>query len=668
MLPSAPNHWFVRKVIYWRWAASVAWSLLLLPVCTALFVLLSRVSLLHPIGWISESFGLLCGSYVIFSLVLLFGVLLVVGFFNLEYYTAVPSIPCTKIALLGKVLHPRQCIHMLVHCMLGMLVAWCTAAMIGGRYRTLSCPCAVEEGAAPAACLNELHLFFLLAGGFVGYSYSLLGLLNNVNYISFKIIQRHKYLWFRSSLLAVVRYSAVRALYAVRNFCIFYYFLGYIPRTWICSTLGLLRDSSLHRLDSLAGLLDLPLLYHLWLSCCFLLLTWHVSVLLFRIFVSEAYSFPVQSSFSEDTSQCLPKVISEKEPMILKFLGLQDLAVLAHNSPCRRQEVFSLSQPGGHPHNWNAICTECLALLGELTQRLVLYQEVLSSNGRSWPPSCGSDHKSTSSETSENSGTEELSHTPRVRAGLKTPASSLFRAPVGGAGGTLPFTPDLDSPFSPAVTRRMAPDPSSPWHGSVQSPHLMRRGPKLWTSSAESPPDCVLPESPAAVPSPPAGAQKPSFLSLWFQNRQEQVKGFLAKRVLIMYLFNKLPEASSQALFADSQMHIWALQGLSHLVAASFTEDKFGVVQITLPRILSTMLMLQEAVDRHFKLPHASSKPMRSTCCLEDSTFKMLRFGLRSALKTALYRITGTFGQHLHAVQMSAEHRKRLQLFMDYKE
>lgn len=45
------------KVIYWRWAASVAWSLLLLPVCTALFVLLSRVSLLHPIVWISGEPG-----------------------------------------------------------------------------------------------------------------------------------------------------------------------------------------------------------------------------------------------------------------------------------------------------------------------------------------------------------------------------------------------------------------------------------------------------------------------------------------------------------------------------------------------------------------------------------------------------------------------------------
>lgn len=54
-----------------------------------------------------------------------------------------------------------------------------------------------------------------------------------------------------------------------------------------------------------------------------------------------------------------------------------------------------------------------------------------------------------------------------------------------------------------------------------------------------------------------------------------------------------------------------------------------------------------QAVDRHFKLPHASSKPVRSSSSMEDSTHKTLRFALRATLKTAIYRITTTFGDHL---------------------
>ncbi|KAJ8375361.1 hypothetical protein SKAU_G00059410 [Synaphobranchus kaupii] len=631
MFSPGQNHWFIHKVIWWRAAASTAWSVLLLPVTTALFVVVSRASLFHPIQWISESMSLLYGSYVIFSLLILTVVVLLVGFFNLEYYTVVPSIPCTRIALLGKVLHPQQFVHSLAHCMMGMVVAWCASVMIGGRYNFIASPCTEDRGGtAHQMCLNEYHLFLLLAGAFIGYSYSLLGVVRNMNYVSFHTVQQFKYLSFKGALPLVVKYSAIQSLYSLRNYCIFYFFLGYVPRAWICTTMNLHKNSSLNALDTVAGLLDFSLLYHLWISGTFLLVIWYTTMLLFKIYISEVYGFPVHSSFSEEAYQCLPAILSGKEPKILKFLALQDLALLSQHSPSRRQEVFSLSQPGGHPHNWTAICKECLSLNNDLTQRLMAYHEVVSSNGRAKSQCTSNDQKSTSSESSVASGMEELAKTPWRLAGVQ--------------------------------------DPFSPWYGSVQSPHVTRRGPKLWTSSTESPLNGSPLASPAQAPIPTPATHMPGFLSLWVHNRQEQVKNFLAKRVLIMYLFNKLPEASSQAIFADSQAHIWALEGLSHLVAASYTEDRFGVVQTTFSSILSSMLVLQEAVDKHFKLPHASSKPIRSSFSLEDTTFKTLRFALRAALKTAIYRITTTFGQHIHAVQMSAEHRKRLQQFMEYKE
>lgn len=52
------------------------------------------------------------------------------------------------------------------------------------------------------------------------------------------------------------------------------------------------------------------------------------------------------------------------------------------------------------------------------------------------------------------------------------------------------------------------------------------------------------------------------------------------------------------------------LKGLSHLVAASFTEDQFGVVQTTLPAILSTLLTLQEVRTVHFALPQEKRRSL----------------------------------------------------------
>lgn len=662
--------WFVRKVICWRAVASIAWAALLLPPTTAAFVILSRFSIFHPVQWISECLSFLMSISIIFSLILMCCVIITVGFLNLEYYTVIPTIACSKIALLGQLLHPRQFFNSLVHCIMGIIVAWCCALTIGGRYETLGYSCSPSDGDSSAqTCLNEYHLFLLLVGAFVGFSHSLLGVIHNMNYVAFHTVQQYKYLRFKGSIPLVLKCSATQALYSVRNYIVVYFILGHVPKSWICKTLNLHVDSSLHPLDTIAGLLDLSLLYHLWISATFLLFTWYITLLLFRIFVTEVYSFPVQLSFTDDGHQCLPKVIVEKQPVIMKFLALQDLALLSQHSPLRRSEVFSLSQPGGHPHNWNAISKECLSLLLDLTQRLVAYHDTVATNGRAKSLSTGSERKS-SSEASVSSGDEPF--TPRPAMLLKTPGSVFARSMAGGMHSplTIPFTPDLDSPFvSPALRRLTAPvEQCSPWHGAVQSPHIIRRGPKLWSTSTESMANGSPPPSPASVLSLKQDASKPSFLAQFFQNRREQVKTFLGKRVLIMYLFNKLPEASSQALFADSQAHIWALEGLSYLVQASFTEDQFGVVQTMLPTILSSMLVLQEAVDRHFKLPHASSKPIRSGSTMGDCSYKTLRFALRASLKTAIYRITTTFGEHLNAVQMSAEHRKRLQHFLEYKE
>ncbi|XP_075954836.1 nucleoporin NDC1 isoform X3 [Anarhichas minor] len=655
MFSTEQSCWFVRKVICWRAVASIAWAVLLLLPITVVFVILSRFSLLHPIQTISECLSFLWGASAIFSLILLCGVIIMVGFLNLEYYTVIPTIACSKIALLGQLLHPRQFVNSLAHCIMGIIVAWCCAVTIGGRYETIGYPCTQGDGSdgSPQMCLNEYHLFLLLAGAFVGFSHSLLGVIYNMNYVSFHTVQQYKYLRFKGSLPLVVKCSAAQALYSVRNYIVVYFFLGYIPKAWICKTLNLHLNSSVHPLDSVAGLLDLSLLYHQWISASFLLFTWHVTLLLFRIFVTEVYSFPVQSSFTEDAHQCLPKVLTDKQPMILKFLALQDLALLSQHSPSRRCEVFGLSQPGGHPHNWNAITQECLSLLADLTQRLIAYHDTVATNGRAKSLSTGSDRK-TSSETSITSCPEDLM-SPRPTLLMKTPASVFARSIVGAPQSplTAPFTPDLDSPFaSPALRRLTAPmDQFSPGFGTVQSPHIMRRAPKLWSTPTDSQVNGSPPASPFSVPSPKQEPSKPSRLAQFLQNRKEQ-----------------LPEASSQALFADSQAHIWALEGLSYLVQASFSEDQFGVVQTTLPSILGCMLVLQEAVDRHFKLPHASSKPVRSASSMGESAHKTLRFALRATLKTAIYRITTTFGNHLNAVQMSAEHRKRLQQFLEYKE
>ncbi|XP_026964279.1 nucleoporin NDC1 isoform X2 [Sagmatias obliquidens] len=620
------------RVLGWRIVTSIVWSVLLLPICTTVFVIFNSIDLFHPIQWLSDSFSDLYSSYIIFYLLLLSVVIVIISIFNVEFYTVVPSIPCSRLALIGKIIHPQQLMHSFIHAAMGMTMAWCAAVITKGQYSFLVVPCTVTESLdSPAAqtCLNEYHLFFLLAGAFMGYSYSLLYFINNMNYLPFPIIQQYKFLRFRRSLPLLVKHSCVESLFLLRNFCIVYYFLGHIPKAWISTAMDLQLDEQFHR----------PL--------------------------DTARLFPVQPPFSEESDECLPKVLNSNPPLIIKYLALQDLMLLSQYSPSRRQEVFSLSQPGGHPHSWTAISRECLNLLNDMTQKLVLYQEAAATNGRVMSSSYPVEPKKLNSPEETTFQTPKSSQMPRpsVPSLIKT---SLFSSKLS--------TPDVASPlatpFGSSVVNRMTGifDVNT-CYASPQSPQLTRRGPRLWTSaSGQQMTEYSNPSPSTSVSAEGKTVRQPNMIYSWIQNKREQIKNFLSKRVLIMYFFSKHPEASIQAVFSDAQMHIWALEGLSHLVAASFTEDRFGVVQTTLPAILNTLLTLQEAVDKYFKLPHASSKPPRISGSLVDTSYKTLRFAFRASLKTAIYRITTTFGEHLNAVQASAEHQKRLQQFLEFKE
>uniref|UniRef100_A0A6I8R991 Nucleoporin NDC1 n=1 Tax=Xenopus tropicalis TaxID=8364 RepID=A0A6I8R991_XENTR len=647
-----------RQVLRWRVAASLAWSVILLPVCCVVFIVLSQIQILHPIQWLTDSISDLTSSYTIFCLLLISAILGLQCTFLMEYYTVVPSIPCSRLALIGNTLLPHRIVHSLAHVVMGVLASWCCAVMSKGKYQLIVVSCtslpSEDESDKPSLCLNESHLFQLLCGAFFGYCYSLQYFVHNMNYLSFPSIQQYKYLQFRRCLPLIIKQSSFQSLYFTRNYAILYYLFGNIPRTWIQTALNLHIDRQQPSLDTLRGLLNLTVFYQIWLSGTFLLSAWYMVWIFFRIYTTEARIFPVQTSFAEEAEKCLPFILSSNTLPLVKYLAMQDLVLLSQYSPSRRQEVFSLSQPGGHPHNWTAISKECLNLLSSLTSRLIAHQEAAASNGRMKVPSSPKQTRKSSSSSGtsliEDSAeqTQKLSTVPRI--GIP----SLLKTT------SLKSSLDTGSPFTPPGVKRMSEslDPNTPWHDSVQSPHIMRRSAKLWTSdsSVQKNGSEVSNLSPVTL-SPVCNGAKQGIFSTWFQHKLDQT------------LFNKHhPEASSEDVFADAQIHIWALEALSHLVAASFSEDRMGVVQTSLSAVLATFFTLQEAVEKHFKLPHASSKPVRNPGSLLDSSYKTLRFSLRAALKTAIYRITTTFGEHLHAVPVSSEHQKKLQQFLDFKE
>lgn len=138
---------------------------------------------------------------------------------------------------------------------------------------------------------------------------------------------------------------------------------------------------------------------------------------------------------------------------------------------------------------------------------------------------------------------------------------------------------------------------------------------------------------------------------------------FWKTKPVISYFLTEFPDAKSRKLFASAQLDIWAVEALCNLVAASFREDNYGVVQKTLPQILTSVIKLQENVEKHLKLVSSGRRNGG-----RGSLDLPLKYVLHSSLKSCIYRIINVFGAHLLNLDLPSDTSYKLKLFMDFKE
>ena len=98
-------------------------------------------------------------------------------------------------------------------------------------------------------------------------------------------------------------------------------------------------------------------------------------------------------------------------------------------------------------------------------------------------------------------------------------------------------------------------------------------------------------------------------------------------------------DSAVRSVYDKSQLVIWAVEGLSLLVAASISEDRYGVVQKDLPKVFEALLTLQQTVERHRKGSTATARKNRF-----ETQDLQLKQELRVALKSSLFRICVAFG------------------------
>ncbi|KAI8052794.1 nucleoporin protein Ndc1-Nup [Syncephalis plumigaleata] len=154
----------------------------------------------------------------------------------------------------------------------------------------------------------------------------------------------------------------------------------------------------------------------------------------------------------------------------------------------------------------------------------------------------------------------------------------------------------------------------------------------------------------------------------------DRVRGWFAsavERLLAQWstgrqlVWSRLANEASQP-YADMERVIWASQALSHLVAASYEEDRYGSVQHDVPRVLECYLACISALQAYQATSPLKQLDVVRGNLTHGQVVHRQSLVMLDVLQNCVYEITTTFYESLRAFEFPPLVAQQLQVFMDF--
>lgn len=143
----------------------------------------------------------------------------------------------------------------------------------------------------------------------------------------------------------------------------------------------------------------------------------------------------------------------------------------------------------------------------------------------------------------------------------------------------------------------------------------------------------------------------------------ENVALYFREKPLVAYFLHELPNAKTINLFASSEPLVWMIEAIGYLVSASYTEDKYGVVQQTISSIIIVILDAKMAEEKLGLCVTGIRSYVREPQGRFDYIHQRLRF--KSAIHHTLARIAFTFKKDINGIYLPDLYRRHLLTFVD---
>uniref|UniRef100_A0A1B6JQP8 Nucleoporin NDC1 n=1 Tax=Homalodisca liturata TaxID=320908 RepID=A0A1B6JQP8_9HEMI len=354
----------------WRMRMAVLWSLAMQFILLFVFILFTNLDILHPFTWIGNCFRTFISLSVWLKLLTLVIVIYIQGEVCKKDYVTGPIYHSTRFQKICKVFSVRNLLLLLLHMVIGATIFWIYITISGKSYESLTKQCYESTmNKNSEICLVERKFFLMLGGIWLGMYYFANDYMFGSRALTFPLIQQYKFYRMKAALKQNIQKSVKESILPTVTFLILYYLYGgYVRNKFIELTLYRLDSEPI---DSITGLMNINLVLSLWLFSSIFIVALQMMELLFNVYLTEHCSFPITLATSP-SQNCMSLIDALKKSNIpiVHHLGYLDLFILSAKCQQKREEIFTLSHPGGHPHSWNGIFLECTNLVKQFTSDL----------------------------------------------------------------------------------------------------------------------------------------------------------------------------------------------------------------------------------------------------------------------------------------------------------
>ncbi|XP_013173933.1 PREDICTED: nucleoporin NDC1-like [Papilio xuthus] len=348
-----------NEIFSQRLVKAVLWNIVLQTVLATGLVFVIQVDPLHPVSWLVSTFHDIFSWKMGLNVVLLSLVSFFQAYVYGTYYTVQQPKYFTRFSMFFNMFTLQNIVFGILYSLNGYFSINLYTSLADSKFNTLKKACEKYDG----QCLSEQSLLLQFGGMWMGMYYFLSVHILGTTVLTFPHIYQDKLQQIKLVISHIISSGFRKSIMPVVYFCLFYNLWGNKSRNIVSDVYSLYLEDP--PLDNFLNLFMSGIYIGLWFYTSLFFISVFTMRTVFNIVLTEPMKFPIES----ETKLTLCNALAQTSKFN-RYLAALDLKRLAMNDACRRSDIFTLSQPGGHPRNWNNLLDKCLGIINEFNKEL----------------------------------------------------------------------------------------------------------------------------------------------------------------------------------------------------------------------------------------------------------------------------------------------------------